>query len=53
MPQRVHSQYEFGYTIGALLQAAACTYIFPHFHCSLYHRAVSTTDNLCTKKGNS
>ena len=29
-------------------------YIFyPIFHCSLYCRAVSVTDNLCTKQGNS
>ena len=29
-------------------------YIFyPSFHCGLYCRAVSTTDNLCTKEGNS
>ena len=29
-------------------------YIFyPNFHCGLYCRAVSVTDNLCTKQGNS
>ena len=29
-------------------------YIFyPIFHCGLYCRAVSVTDNLCTKQGNS
>ena len=29
-------------------------YIFyPIFHCGLYCRAVSITDNLCTKQGNS
>ena len=29
-------------------------YIFyPIFHCGLYIRAVSITDNLCTKQGNS
>ena len=28
-------------------------YFFPIFHCGLYCRAVSITDNLCTKQGNS
>ena len=29
-------------------------YIFYHiFHCGLYCRAASVTDNLCTKQGNS
>ena len=27
--------------------------IYPRFHCGLYCRAVSTTDNLCTEIGNS
>ena len=26
---------------------------YPIFHCGLYCRAVSITDNLCTKQGNS
>ena len=28
-------------------------YFYPIFHCGLYCRAVSVTDNLCTKQGNS
>ena len=46
---------EFGkwHTKCVPLQAAACIFINPLFHCRLYCRAVSITDNLCTKQENS
>ena len=41
-----HTNYRTGAIIGRGL------YIFyPIFHCGLYIRAVSITDNLCTKQG--
>ena len=40
------------YTVHGLLQPRF-VYFYPIFHCSLYCRAVSVTDNLCTKQGNS
>ena len=35
------------------LPYARFVYFYPIFHCGLYCRAVSVTDNLCTKQGNS
>ena len=40
------------YRTRAIISRGLSTF-YPIFHCGLYCRAVSITDNLCTKKGNS
>ena len=49
----VGTAYAFLCTVCEPLQPAVCITFYPIYHCSLYCRAVSVTDNLCTKQGNS